>query len=268
MATIAQSLRICTRPLSHLARPVRYTRDVVRDSLAYGQFVRGFAQFRSLAGQSVERFPIRWADRYPCLRDRTTKTLFDRHYTFHTAWAARAVAAMRPTEHVDIGSSLYFAGIVSAFVPIRFFDYRPAELALDNFTSEHADLTDLDWPDGSVASLSCMHVVEHIGLGRYGDPLDPDGDVKAMRELARIITPGGSLLFVVPVGRPKICYNAHRVYGYDQVIAGFPGFSVRQFALVPDRERDGGLIVDADPSIVARQVYGCGCFWLEKTKRL
>jgi len=47
-----------------------------------------------------------------------------------------------------------------------------------------------------------MNVVEHVGLGRYGEPLDPEGDIKAMRELRRVLAPGGSLLFVVPVGRP------------------------------------------------------------------
>ena len=266
MTTIVQSLRTYTRPFGQLARPVRSARNAVRSSLAYGRFVRNFARFRSLAEHHVERLPVRWADRYPCLHDRTTKTPFDRHYTFHTAWAARAIAAVRPTMHVDIASSLYFATIVSAFVPVRFYDYRPADLALDGLTSEHADLTDLVWPDRSVASLSCMHVVEHVGLGRYGDPLDPDGDAKAMRELARVVAPGGSLLFVVPVGRPRVCYNAHRVYGYGQVRAGFPGLALRQFALVPDRARDGGLIIDADPALVERQKYGCGCFWLEKSK--
>lgn len=238
----------------------------MRRGVAYGQFVHGFTHFRSLASEHNMPLPVRWSDRYPCLDDRTIQTPFDRHYIYHTAWAARAVAAIRPMEQVDIGSSLYFASLMSAFVPVRFFDYRPADLELDGLSIDRADLTDLGWPDGSVASLSCMHVVEHIGLGRYGDPLDPDGDTKAMGELARVVAPGGSLLFVVPVGRPRVCYNAHRIYGFDQILANFPGYLLRQFALVPDRASNRGLIIDANPELVRQQQYGCGCFWLEKSR--
>ena len=154
--------------------------------------------------------------------------------------------------------------ITSAFVPVRFFDYRPASLGLSGVATDRADLTELDWPDRSVSSLSCMHVVEHIGLGRYGDPLDAEGDLKAMHHLQRVIAPGGSLLFVVPVGRPRVCYNAHRIYSYDHVLESFAELRLRQFALIPDRAADGGLLIDPDPALVAQQHYGCGCFWMER----
>jgi SAM-dependent methyltransferase len=105
-----------------------------------------------------------------------------------------------------------------------------------------------------------MHVVEHIGLGRYGDPLDPNGDLRAMAELRRVLAPGGSLLFVVPVGRPVIMFNAHRIYAYDQVVRYFGDLTLRQFALVPDDPRYG-LVEDATPQLADAQRYGCGCFW-------
>ena len=104
-----------------------------------------------------------------------------------------------------------------------------------------------------------MHVVEHVGLGRYGDPLDPDGDLKAMRELARVLAPGGQLLFVVPIGRPRIQYNAHRIYAYRQVLDGFPGLRLKEFALVPD-DATRGLERGATQAEADAQVYGCGCF--------
>jgi hypothetical protein len=137
-------------------------------------------------------------------------------------------------------------------------------LHLGNLTSEHADLTRLTFPDQSITSLSCLHVAEHVGLGRYGDPLDPDGDLTAMRELGRVLALGGSLLFVVPVGRPRVCFNAHRVYAYEHILAAFAGLRLEQFALIPDSDRDGGLLVDADPQLVARQEYACGCFWFQR----
>ncbi|MBA2687956.1 MAG: DUF268 domain-containing protein, partial [Gemmatimonadaceae bacterium] len=153
-----------------------------------------------MARESVQRFEFSRADLYPRMTDATATTGFDRHYVFHPAWAARILAETNPDQHVDVSSTLYFCSLVSAFIPLKFYDYRPANLNLDNLTSESADLLALPFPSGSVKSLSCMHTIEHVGLGRYGDELDYDGDLKAMAELERVLAPGGNLLFVVPVG--------------------------------------------------------------------
>lgn len=207
---------------------------------------------------------MEWKDRYPCLNDRTQSTEFDRHYVYHPAWAARVLAQTKPAIHIDISSTLHFCSIVSAFVPIEFYDYRPANLALANLTSRAADLTSLPFASKSITSLSCMHVVEHIGLGRYGDPLDADGDIKAMAELQRVVGTGGSLLFVVPIGKPKIIFNAHRIYSHQQIISVFSELRLREFALIPDDYKDGGLIYNAAPEIADEQNYGCGCFWFTR----
>jgi hypothetical protein len=234
-------------------------------SKQYRQFKAEFENFRAIAQGSERNFPMNWEDRFPCLNDKTAATEFDRHYVFHPAWAARILAATMPAKHVDISSSLYFCSIVSAFIPVRFYDYRPASLGLDNLTSEAVDLLALPFADGSVASLSCMHVVEHVGLGRYGDPLDPDGDLKAMAELNRVLAQSGSLLFVVPVGKSKIMFNAHRIYAYDQVMDGFPKLKLKEFALIPDNPKDGGLVRHATKEMADAQQYGCGCFWFERS---
>lgn len=220
-----------------------------------------FARFAALGGQ---RFPVRWEDRLPCLNDATGGTPFDRHYTYHPAWAMRLLARARPVVHVDISSILSFAADLSAFIPVRFYDYRPADLHLPGLECGAADLTKLEFENDSIESLSCMHVVEHIGLGRYGDPLDPEGDLKAMGELQRVLAPGGSLYFVVPVGQPRVQFNAHRIYAYRQVIESFPALELRQFALVPDDPETGGLIENASPELADKQHYGCGCFWFTK----
>src|SRR5687768_13736498 len=166
-----RKLRSITRPLGNLGRPLKSVRNSLRQRSRETNFERDFAEFRQRAEQAGSRLCVAWEDRHPCLNDATATTGFDRHYIYHTAWAARVLAQTRPAEHVDIGSSLYFAGIVSGFVPVRFCDFRPAALELSDLASDHADLTQLAWPGQSVASLSCMHVVEHVGLGRYGDPL-------------------------------------------------------------------------------------------------
>lgn len=228
------------------------------------KFKKDFERFRCLSSKSGSRLSVDWSDRYMCLYDRTATTDFDRHYVYHTAWAARVLAQIRPEFHIDISSLIYFTSLVSAFVPVKFYDFRPVDITLSNLTSDAVDLMNLSFEDNSIKSLSCMHVVEHVGLGRYGDPLDPVGDLKAVSELTRVLSPGGNLLFVVPVGMPKVMFNAHRIYSYAQVMGYFKDLELRQFALIPDRREDGELILNASEKMTDEQTYGCGCFWFIK----
>lgn len=145
-----------------------------------------FREFERQQSSSERRLPMHWRERMPMLGDSTPGTSFDAHYVYHTAWAARVLARQPPVLHVDIGSLVYFSVLVSAFIPVAFYEYRPIDIELDGLTARSADLTHLPFPDQSILSLSCMHTVEHIGLGRYGDALDVDGDLKAMRELQRV----------------------------------------------------------------------------------
>jgi SAM-dependent methyltransferase len=230
---------------------------------ALRNFKAEFERFERLSVETQKRLPLRWEDRYPNLDDRTPNTDFDRHYIYHTAWAARTIADNKPEHHVDISSSMYFTAIVSAFIPVKAYHYQPVNISLKGLSSGKADLLALPFADKSIQSLSCMHVVEHIGLGRYGDSLDPDGDRKAVNELKRVLAPGGDLLFVVPIGKPRIQFNAHRIYSYEHVIAFFGDLILRMFALVPD---DGGFIDTATAEMADRQNYGCGCFCFTNKK--
>lgn len=225
---------------------------------------RFFADYRMFTLANQKRAGLGVEECFPCLEDKTSVTKFDAHYIYHPAWAARVLAKTKPKSHTDISSTLHFASIISAFVPTKFYDYRPANLRLSNLTSEQADLTALPFANDSLDSLSCMHTVEHIGLGRYGDPLDPNGDLKAIAELKRVLSPGGNLLFVTPVGKPKIVFNAHRIYSYDQIIKYFDGLALQEFSLVPDNGQEVGLIQNASKKLTDEQSYGCGCFWFVK----
>jgi SAM-dependent methyltransferase len=219
-----------------------------------------YARFNML--DKTKRFSNDLGDLNPQIFDKTFKTRFDRHYVYHTAWAVRKVKQIAPEFHTDISSSLYFSGMLSAFVPVKFYDYRPADLELGNLECGKADLRKLPFPEGSLKSLSCMHTIEHIGLGRYGDAINPDGDLLAIAELKRVLAPGGDLLVVVPVGKPRIEYNAHRIYSYEQIIDYFKGLDLAEFVLIP--EASGGLIKGASAARVAQETYACGCFWFKK----
>jgi len=226
-------------------------------------YIKDFLMFKKKsAGKS--RFKISWKDRYPQLFDKTSNTSFDGHYTYHPAWAARILAKTKPLKHIDISSILSFSTMLSAFIPVEFYDYRPANVKLSNLISRGANLTSLPFKDGSIESLSCMHTIEHIGLGRYGDPIDPDGDIKAMKELARVLAHNGNLLFVTPIGKPTIQFNAHRIYSYDQIINCFPNLILKEFSLIPDNALETGIVMNATKELSDSQIHACGCFWFIK----
>jgi hypothetical protein len=151
--------------------------------------------------------------------------------------------------------------IVSAFVPVQFFDFRPPSLQLDNLKVGQVDLKKMHFPDNSVPSLSCMHVIEHIGLGRYGDELDAAGDRNAAGELQRVVSKNGTLLIVLPMGRKRIRFNAHRIYDKETVLDLFPQMKLIEFAFIPDNEQNGHLLIDP-ASIIG--IEGCGCFLFKK----
>lgn len=222
-------------------------------------------EFIKLESNMLHRgFKIDWEDKNLCLYDFTDSTNFDSHYVYHTAWSIRKVLEIMPIKHIDISSSLYFSSTLSAFLPVDFYDYRPANLTLSNLVCKRADVTKLDFKSESIDCLSCMHVVEHIGLGRYGDSLDAGGDLVAINELKRVIKKSGKLIFVVPVGKPKIQFNAHRIYSYEQIIEYFSDFALKEFSLIPDNALEIGMVYNADSNLVKRQDYACGCFVFQK----
>lgn len=228
--------------------------------LKYKEFCKNMNAFNKLAGEKVALNE----EVYPCLSDKTNNLGFEPHYTYHPAWAARIITKIKPVKHVDISSHFASMAIISAFVEVDYYEYRPEFFNLDKINCKRADLLCLPMVDDSVVSLSCMHVIERVGLGRYGDKLDPKGDLKAAKELKRILAKGGNLIIVVPVGRARVMYNAHRIYSYSKVIEMFEGLRLEEFALIPDNYRDVGIIKNAEEECVDRQEWGCGCFWFKK----
>jgi hypothetical protein len=244
--------------------PVRRIRGsaLVKQLRASRRFKRDFSKMTALVDSSQDRrFRLAWPERMPVLNEDTSTTAFDAHYVYHTSWAARLLSRNPPPLHHDFGSDIRFATLVSAFVPIVFHDFRPLLVELSNLESRRADLLDMDLESNSVRSLSCMHVVEHIGLGRYGDRIDPQGDLKAISELKRILAVSGNLYFVVPLGKPFLRFNAHRIYSFAMVREYFSEYALLDFSLVTD---DGRFVASADPGLADGQRYGCGCFWFKK----
>ena len=160
---------------------------------------------------------------------------------------------------MDVGSRVDLVGFLTAVTSVVFVDIRPLEVDIEDLEPVAGSVLDMPFEDGSLESVSCLHVAEHIGLGRYGDPLDPLGTRKAAAELARVLAPGGQLLFSLPVGRPRVEFNAHRVHDPREVRSWFDGLELVEFAGVDDAQ-----VFRRHRSLdeLAGSTYACGMFQL------
>lgn len=203
---------------------------------------------------------LRFLDTFPCLFDRTTTTPFDSHYFYQDIWAFKLIKASETPHHIDVGSRAIFVGMLTAITDVTFIDIRPLVTDLENYTSLPGSVLELPFPDNSIASISCLHVVEHIGLGRYGDPLDPYGTQKATQELARVLAPEGKLYFSVPLGQPRVCFNGHRIHSPQQILDYFADLKLVQFGAI----NQGRFMAQANPNDLVDAAYGCGLFYFTK----
>jgi SAM-dependent methyltransferase len=166
---------------------------------------------------------------FPCLDDGTSETPLDKHYFYQDTWAARKIFEIAPKRVVDVGSTALLVGIISQFVPTISVDVRPLPVSLPGLTCKNASITDLPFEDSSVELMSSMCVIEHIGLGRYGDELDTQGSNKAFREVSRVLARDGHFLFSVPLSHvPGVSFNAHRIFSKQQVQALLPDFVLQE----------------------------------------
>jgi len=235
---------IRTKFLSGLAKYPRYLSDM----LSYGRMDGAEA--------------IKLKDTYPCLFDRTSKTGVDSHYFYQDLWAFKKIFSLKPQLHVDVGSNVKFVGFLTAVTNVHFVDIRPLEVSnIKNLKSVKGSILDLPYESDSLQSISCLHVAEHIGLGRYGDALDPQGTKKAAAELARCLAKGGNLFFSVPVGEPRLCFNAHRIHSPRQIVSYFGELKLVEHSGTDDAKR---FVENIDIDILEKARYGCGMFWFTK----
>lgn len=234
--------------------------QIVRALRSVPWYLRSLSQYRKMTDEKMPPLSL-----WPCLIDRyeaggTSKG----EYFYQDFWAARKVHESRCVEHVDIGSRVDgFVAHCAVFCNVTYVDIRPIETAVPSIKPKTGTLLGLPFANQSVPSLSCLHVVEHIGLGRYGDPLDPQGSLKSMKELQRVLAPGGQLYFGLPIGRERVHFNALRIHSPLRVLEIFSELSLKSFAAVDER---GDLIDPAQPADFQGREYACGLFHFERPR--
>jgi uncharacterized protein DUF268 len=236
---------------------------IMRSPFGMGRFVRDARRYAKLH-RGMDKFRLRFAELYPCLSDYREESGTTRgHYFYQDLYFARKIFERRPERHVDIGSRIDgFVAHLLAFMPVDCVDIRPLRSEVEGLTFVRSDATRLrEFETASVASLSSLHAAEHFGLGRFGDPIDPQGSFLFMAALTRVLAPGGHLYFSVPVGRERLEFNAHRVFAPETVLASFADLRLLSFSAVMD---DGQLYPNIDSMQAAGAEYACGLFEFTK----
>jgi hypothetical protein len=191
------------------------------------------------------------------------------HYFHQDLLVAQRVYRRAPDRHVDFGSRVDgFVAHLASFREVTFVDLRSIQSSVENITFLVGDITD---PDrdliGPADSVSCLHVIEHVGLGRYGDTLDPRGHEKALDALTDETSTGGVLYVSTPIARQRIAFNAHRIFDPRFVPEHLSErFELEAFHYVDDAgdlHRDASL-TDEYPTL-QEMTYGCGIYELRKT---
>lgn len=144
------------------------------------------------------------------------KTYIDHECEF----ASLILSELKPKTILDIGSYRHFIIGLLAYFHVTTIDIRNRSTALKNETVITCDAKKLEIKDNSFDSVVSLCAIEHFGLGRYGDEFDIYGDINAIKEMIRVLKPGGLIIFSTTITNhnPQIAFNAHRIYNYKMIL--------------------------------------------------
>lgn len=150
----------------------------------------------------------------PCLHDWIEESGATKNeYFWQDLLVARKIFEVNPVKHVDIGSRVDgFVAHVASFRKVEVFDIRPITAQIPGIVFKQLDFTKpIEGMTGYCDSVSCLHALEHFGLGRYGDSVNPKGFELGFKNMARLLKENGIFYLSVPVGAERVEFNAHRV---------------------------------------------------------
>jgi len=237
-------------------------RKMLRSVLGVPRFVRDLYRFRMRYRGRIKLLP--------CLHDWYEEGGATRsEYFWQDLLVARAIFRANPQKHVDIGSFVGgFVAHVASFRDIEVFDVRPISATIPGVTFRQADLMQ---PQVEIAgycdSLSCLHALEHFGLGRYGDPIDPSGFERGLASMAQLLRKGGTLYLSVPVGEEIVEFNAHRIFDPRSIVRLATEFGLtpsRLTVIHPEGDCRDVAINEVELSSLALLPYSLGLFEMQK----
>lgn len=231
---------------------------------------KDYTTFKNLVNEDYE-FPIK--DNYPCLYDKFDNAgIADSYYFIQDLFVAQKIYANKPRKHIDIASRIDgFVAHVASFREIEVFDIRKLDSEIKNVKFIQADImNDALLPINYCDSISSLHALEHFGLGRYGDKIDPYGHLKGFKNITKMLEVGGLFYFSVPMGKQRVDFNAHRVFSLSYLMKWVSEeYHIESFSFVDD----SGLFhanVELNEKAIKSSFgcdYGCAIFELRKQEK-
>lgn len=212
-------------------------RKVGRALLAWPGFLRDVWVYGRLRRSAAyERFPLSISQLHPMLLDKGASAGAMGIYFHQDLYVARKIYHQRPKIHMDIGSRIDgFIAHLLVFMDVEIVDVRQLD-GVDGLTCQQMDARHLTMvEDNSIESLSCLHALEHFGLGRYGDEVDPVAWETALAEMLRVLAPGGTFYLSVPIGEERVEFNAHRVFGLRAILEKLQGAHIESLCIADSR---------------------------------
>jgi hypothetical protein len=159
----------------------------------------------------------------------------DGHYFWQDLIVAQWIFKANPTSHLDIGSRLDgFVAHLLTFREVEISDIRPLAHSIPNLTVNVGNaISALNVNNKQYDSVSCLHSIEHFGLGRYGDPIDVHGHVKGLINIAGKVKPGGILYLSFPIGYPITEFNSQRIIHPNWPVEVLNNFALLEFVVIP-----------------------------------
>jgi hypothetical protein len=188
------------------------------------------------------------------------------HYFHQDLLIAQFIQQNSPRRHIDVGSRIDgFVAHVASFRTIEILDIRDIKNGEhENIIYKRSDLMELQSEKPMTDSLSCLHTIEHFGLGRYGDPINPNGHLVGFNNLINMLETNGTLYISFPIGKKtEVHFNAHRIFHPLDILNWAPGkVELIRFDYVDD---SGRLHKNFELSGQMQELnYGCGIYTFKK----
>lgn len=233
----------------------------IKDYIYLPRFIREYNLFKK-TGHITHIWPI--------LNDyRDHAGTANGHYFHQDLLVASFIYQKQPIRHIDIGSRIDgFVAHVASFRKIEIIDVRPLpSCGHENITFFQNDfMQPQDKFKAITDSISCLHAIEHFGLGRYNDTIDPMGHIKGFHNLLHLLQPNGYLYISFPISsQNEVHFNAHRTFHPKEIFNWIPSSShltLKRFDFVNDK---GHLYQNISLEEIPTTLnFGCGIYSFQK----
>lgn len=214
-----------------------------------------------------ESFAIHMENLWPIVGDKFADAGLMGNYFWQDLWAARLIIKSGIKKQFDIGSRLdgFIAHLLAADINVTIIDVRNFPEEVENLQTIVDDATSLrQIPDESIESMSALCSLEHFGLGRYGDPIDPESCFKCFDNIQKKLLKGGNLYISVPIGKERVEFNAHRVFYASTIIESFSQLQLKEFSCTANGKIEYNIDIHKYDEDNHHGDYRYGLFYFQK----